>query len=274
MQIFSDDIYCLKAWHCATFDALTKQWDDLTKEILAHKEFPPPGEETFWSELRNLIDPETGNPISYETLRAEVATVIVGGSEAIGYQIAWIITLLASNTHVIDKVLAELKEHKLYGEDARELEFEDLFNLDYVTAVVKEGLRIADISVTASVRTIQENITLMGYRIPKNVVLVYPGNRSINDEKMWKYPRVFMPEKWLGDEDIAHKYFLEFGCGPRDCIGKRYAMMKMRLIVIELCKRYSMELVGTFEECAQNTEEKMSIFAKNGIWMNFSSKNH
>lgn len=101
-------------------DALTDEWTKLTNEILA-KNDPPEGEMPFWHALRTLIHPETNETIAFNTLLAEIATLLVAATDTVGHQISWMVSLLSSHPNIVDKILNELEEHGLYGIHAREV---------------------------------------------------------------------------------------------------------------------------------------------------------
>ena len=45
------------------------------------------------------------------------------------------------------------------------------------------------------------------------------------DPKLFRQPKKFMPERWLGDEGKSlAKWHLAFGKGDRQCIGKQCAL--------------------------------------------------
>jgi len=252
-----------------TINGLTQEWDALTKEIM-QREDPPEGEMPLWHALRTLIDPETGKPLTYETIRAELATVVGAGMDTTGHQLGWILGMLASHPNIVEKLLEELKQHGLYGENARDITFEDLGELKYLAAVIKEGMRIAHIGVRSNVRVVREDRCVLGYRVPKGTEILVPSNRSMYSEADWGDPEVVRPERWLTDEDMSRKCFKVFSAGPRDCVGQRLAMLEIRFAVVKLVTRYHLSMKISFDELLNNTVDGLSIQAADGIWLNAS----
>ena len=72
---------------------------------------------------------------------------------------------------------------------------------------------------------------------------------------LWTQPEAFEPERWLvqGDTteaspDTARQLrtfaaFLPFGAGPRMCIGRGFALVEIKLILIDILQRFALRLV-------------------------------
>lgn len=61
------------------------------------------------------------------------------------------------------------------------------------------------------------------------------------NQKNWKFDaKQFNPENFLPENDISRsKYsFLPFSAGPRNCIGKRYATIAMKIFLIHTIRKY------------------------------------
>lgn len=57
--------------------------------------------------------------------------------------------------------------------------------------------------------------------------------------KVGFYPRVclrFTPEAKANRPQLAH---MPFGWGPRNCIGLRFALLEIKIVLIEILRKYS-----------------------------------
>jgi len=252
-----------------TINALTEEWDALAREII-EKEAPPEGEMPIWYALKSLVDPETGRLLAFESLRAELATLVVAGMDSTGHQLGWILAMLASHPHIADKLLEELRDHGLYGNNAKDITFEDLGELKYLAAVIKEGTRIAHIGMLTNARVAAKDVEMLGHRLPKGTIIFVPSNRSMCSEADWGDPGVVRPERWLTDEDLSHKSFKIFSAGPRDCVGQKLAMLELRFATVKLITRYKLSLDVPFNALLENTVDGLVIEAKDGIWVKVS----
>jgi len=255
----------------AIIGALNAEYDRITTEIL-DRDDPSNDEEPMWFALRNLKDPDTNETIARGRLLSEVATVVIAGMQSTGHQLAWLLGLLACHPHVIDKLLEELEQHGLYGPDAKDVMFEDLGELTYLTAIIKEGMRIGYVITGVLGVFVPKDMTILGYRVPKGAMILCPGTRALHSEEMWGDPEAFRPERWLTGEDMSHKYSLGFSAGPRDCIGQRLAMLEMRLAIIGLVTRYQFRLEGDWKDLMKSAVDGLVIEAKDGVYIHVTPR--
>ena len=65
------------------------------------------------------------------------------------------------------------------------------------------------------------------------------------DKKHWgEDAHSFRPERWLENPDVKrHPFsFIPFSAGARNCIGQRFAMTELRIVVCELIKNFEFSL--------------------------------
>ena len=210
--------------------------------------------------------------MDYDVLLAEVATVVFSGMDTTGHQLAWILGLLAARPDVVGKILDELKQHGMYGDTQKDLQFEDLSQLTYLNAVVKEGIRVAYVLVQIFARSAPRDMNILGYRIPKGTTLLQIGNRAYQIDTDWNDPESFKPERWLNDDAICRLHNLHFSYGPRDCPGQKLAMLEIRIAIIAVFQKYEVSLVGSYADLANNAVAGLAIEAENGLWLNFAPR--
>ena len=257
--------------HREFYFKIVNEWKSLTNTII-NREDPQTDAEPFWYRLKNLVDPTTKTPISASAMILEVATVVVGGMDTTGNQLAWILALLADRPDIVDKILEELAERGLFGAEARDVQFEDLSELCYLTAVIMEGMRVAHVSSASFLRTVPQDMTILGYRIPKGTRIMRIGNRAFNIDVDWENPLSFAPDKWITDRLSCYRENMMFSTGPRDCPGQKLAMLLMRLTIIAIVKRYELQLVGSYRELADSAVTGLVVEAKHGIWVNMTPR--
>ncbi len=54
---------------------------------------------------------------------------------------------------------------------------------------------------------------------------------------------VFCPDRWLNGKSLDLYVFLPFLVGPRMCLGYKFAMLEMKMILIHLLKNFYFEPV-------------------------------
>jgi len=85
------------------------------------------------------------------------------------------------------------------------------------------------------------------------------------DRELWgpEDPYVFYPER---HETKRHPMaYLPFGAGPRLCIGMRFAMIEMKILLVRLLREYSV-LPGEHLETRFNVREG-TVIAPEEVWV-------
>ena len=145
---------------------------------------------------------------------------------------------LAMHPEVQDKVVAEM--NAVFSSDAVEISQDTLQQLRYTEQVIKETLRLAPVGVLMGRETSAE-VTLNGVRIPPNQVIMYNLYAYHRRKDIWgpdadKFdPDRFEPER----AEKRHRFaFVPFLAGQRNCIGHRYAMYSMKIVLLRVLQEY------------------------------------
>lgn len=82
------------------------------------------------------------------------------------------------------------------------------------------------------------------YDIPKGTTLA-SNTWSIHfDERYWRDPEAFLPERWL-DENGKYVFqqngFVPFSMGRRNCIGESFVKVELIVLTAMLLQRYTLE---------------------------------
>jgi len=66
-------------------------------------------------------------------------------------------------------------------------------------------------------------------------------------------PLVYKPQRWARDAEqkIEPSTFIPFMTGARSCLGQRYAMIMMKLVLSHLLRNYYFEPIGERQEKAR-----------------------
>lgn len=94
-------------------------------------------------------------------------------------------------------------------------------------------------------RQATQNIEVAGILIPKDTVIqLSPAVMNLHPSVWGPDSTCFNPDRWehLTDEASRAYAFETFHNGPRVCIGKQLAMMEMKTILVELVKRFRIEM--------------------------------
>lgn len=129
--------------------------------------------------------------------------------------------------------------------------YEMLQNCHYLDAVAKETLRLYPPAQTARHSFDHPDATLGNYKVGGSVLVVncYAIQR---DPDLWgPDAHLFRPDRFLGSSGKALQNsfgFLPFSRGTRDCIGKYFALLEIKIALAALVTRYNGQAVRPDEE--------------------------
>jgi retinoid hydroxylase len=122
---------------------------------------------------------------------------------------------------------------------------EDLKQLTFLEATIKETLRLLPPSSTAT-RRLTKSLVLDGVLYEKGWGVVAEPRIAHRMEAYFREPERFDPDRFLGDRGEGRSYeFIPFGGGVHACLGAQLAMTMGKLFAVLVLQRYDWELLGT-----------------------------
>nr|XP_054759898.1 cytochrome P450 4c3-like [Lytechinus pictus] len=117
--------------------------------------------------------------------------------------------------------------------------------MSYVNCVVKESLRLMP-TVPGIVRNLEDDIIVDGKVVPKGTSIFVNIVGVHRDPEQFPDPARFDPDRFLPDNSAKrHPFaFIPFSAGPRNCIGQRFAMMEVKVIL----RKFSIKSLQTLDE--------------------------
>lgn len=129
---------------------------------------------------------------------------------------------------------------KILPDKSSSLTVENLENIPYLKACVKESIRIYPAGSGTARRT-DHDLEIDGYKIPKGVDFVINTEALMCDSKYFSEADKFLPERWLNDAPTHPFVYLPFGYGPRLCIGKKITDFILEIGLIEVLRNFKVE---------------------------------
>ncbi|KAH7341337.1 cytochrome P450 [Rhizoctonia solani] len=201
-------------------------------------------------EVKNI----DGSPLTRDEIDSEALVTIGAGSDTTSNSLSALCFYVASNPQVQKKLQQELDSIRASA-DVGEFEqtkstygladYEQIKNLPYLNACVKEALRLYSTIGAGLPRVVPagKTLTIAGETFNEGSVISIPSY-STNRSNVWGAdPDTYRPERWLEDSATSlNKYFVPFSTGSRACVGRNLANMDMLLVAAAFFHRYDVEL--------------------------------
>ena len=123
----------------------------------------------------------------------------------------------------------------------------DRDQMPYTAATVYELLRYASLVATLPHAAL-ETVILGEYTIPAGTVIFPYFPAILHDKKFWGDPEVFRPERFLDEsgnllpaDHPNRKHMLQFGAGPRVCVGEAFALKRLFIFTASLVQKFDLQ---------------------------------
>lgn len=209
---------------------------------------------------------ESGNLLSREDIKDNVLAMLIAGHETLTSALTSLCLLLAQHP----KVLAAVKAEQEQLDFPTQLTPDTLKQMTYLEQVIKEVLRIVPPVVRSGSRRVLEDCEINGYQIPKGWNIYYQIPETHQDSQVYSHPDRFDPDRFSPERaEDKQKIFshIPFGGGIRECLGKTFAQLEIKLFAALLVRDHAWELVP-----GQNLERTVLPFSRprDGLKVHFS----
>ncbi|KAG5888996.1 hypothetical protein JTB14_033926 [Gonioctena quinquepunctata] len=195
--------------------------------------------------IRQLLDIQKKQPnfATDEEMMHHLITLYTASEDTITSIVSFTLVLLGMYPNIQNNVINEI--HNIMDNGKLELQESQLNKFDYLDMVIKDVLRLFPIAAFI-VRKAEEDFEIEKWVIPRGCsVMVSIYNIHRNGE-YWEKPNEFYPEHFLPEAvEKRHPYaFMPFSAGPRGCLGKPYAYMAMKIMLITILQDFVVETDG------------------------------
>jgi unspecific monooxygenase len=212
---------------------------------------PAAGLRSIVSHVTQVIGDRVDRPIrgKSETSVLRILLEHIGSSRSVTNEIRTMLSASATSAHLltwIGHLLAADPERQLrlrkeivacgLGRPGVPLSLTRIEALPYLNAVIQEGLRLYPPAPYLVRRRPRR------HRGERSSLMLFSLWAMQRDPARWQHPDEFWPERWEQPQSIPEGAFVPFGLGPRVCVGKHFAMTEVRVILIELLRRYELSL--------------------------------
>jgi len=223
--------------------------EKFTREALKEtKKSDGPASKIF-QESKNKLEKDIGNIILFA----------FAGHDTTGHTLTWLLYEVCKNPKYKEKLMEEIDDYWLKYDEPR---YETFNELPYMTRCITETLRMWPALANGTYRELEKDEEIHGLNDKDGKVKLKKGTycQVINwtrhrNPELWEDPDIFNPEreykdseiwdhKGFGGYNVQSERFSPFTYGPRNCLGKNFSHMEMRLILLYLFKDYDFILTS------------------------------
>jgi cytochrome P450 len=190
-----------------------------------------------------LRDEDSGTALSTQEVFDQCVLSFQAGHETTATALLWWSWLMASHPQAQERAAAEV-DAALMG---RPPDADAVQALPWLTATLKEAMRLYPPVAAIMTRRLTREITLRGVRLPARTLVRVTPWLLHRDPRWWpREPEAFRPERFMAatgsaPDPILRGAYIPFGLGPRVCLGQHFAQLEMNVIAAMLLQRFRLE---------------------------------
>ncbi|KAM9328434.1 cytochrome P450 4F3 [Pholidichthys leucotaenia] len=239
---------------------------------------PAPQRKKDFVDIILLSEDKNGQGLTDEEIQAEADTFMFAGHDTTASAICWTLYNLARHTHYQEKCRQEVVD-LMEGRDEHEIEWEDLSGLPFTTMCIKESLRL-HCPVQAVTRRYTQDMELPGdCTVPAGTICLVSIYGTHHNPAVWANPHEYDPLRFdrANLKSISSHAFIPFSSGPRNCIGQKFAMAELQVVVALTLLRFRLT-PGENPELGSSSGgvrrlPQLVLHAEGGLWLQLESLN-
>ncbi|KAJ5153069.1 Bifunctional cytochrome NADPH reductase [Penicillium canariense] len=232
----------------------SKYWNDvaylrsLSQELVDARKNNPEDKKDLLNALILGRDSQTGKGMTDESIVDNMITFLIAGHETTSGMLSFLFYYLLKTPHAYKKAQEEVD--RVIGR--RKIKVEDMSKLPYITAVMRETLRLKPTAPMIALhahptKNKEDPVTLGGgkYVLQKNEPVVLLLGKMQRDPKVYGPDAdEFRPERMLDEhfEKLPKNAWKPFGNGMRGCIGRPFAWQEALLVVAILLQNFNFQM--------------------------------
>ncbi|XP_039587809.1 cytochrome P450 1A5-like [Passer montanus] len=193
--------------------------------------------------IEQCLDKKTGTNTATQIPKEKIVNLVNdlfgAGFDTVTTALSWSLMYLVTNPNIQRKIQEELD--RTIGWERRP-RLSDRGTLPYTEAFILEMFRHSSFLPFTIPHSTTKDTVLNGYFIPKDRCVFVNQWQVNHDEKLWKDPETFNPERFLSADGTKvnkedGEKVLVFGLGKRRCIGENIARWQVFLFLATLLQQ-------------------------------------
>ncbi|XP_075973976.1 cytochrome P450 9e2-like [Anticarsia gemmatalis] len=215
-----------------------------------------------------------------DDLIAQAVLFLIAGFDTVSTAMTFLLYELALNPEVQDKLAKEIKEFDI--KNGGKFDLKSIQDMPYMDMVVSELLRLWPPAMFLE-RLCNKDYNLgkahkdapQDFVVRKNTGIMIPVYPIHRDPQYFPDPDKFDPERFSeqNKHNIKPFAYMPFGLGPRNCIGSRFALCEVKVMIYQILLH--LELSPCERTCipAELSKDSINIRLKGGHWLRFRVRN-
>ncbi|KAK5644025.1 hypothetical protein RI129_007870 [Pyrocoelia pectoralis] len=217
----------------------------------------------------------TLNKTIVEDITSQAFLLLFSGYETVVSTLTLMIYELTVNSDVQEKLFEEITQ-TLEKYDGI-ISYESIMAMEYLDQTLNETLRLhppsalIDRQATEDYVIEAENPNEKDLLIEKGTPIWILQNAIQTDADNFPNPKKFDPDRFMIKNKLNMKSYsyIPFGAGPRSCLGYRYGLMQVKLIITSLLLNF--ELLPTTKTYVQDSSNTCTV-REHGVWVELNPR--
>ncbi|RLL99169.1 hypothetical protein CFD26_106052 [Aspergillus turcosus] len=174
-----------------------------------------------------------------EELNDDAYVFIVAAADTTGNAMAIAAYNVVSNPEIYERLTAELRGK--FPDPEAKMDFVTLEKLPYLTAVIKEALRLSFGVVGRLPRVVPKSgAEFHGYLFPEGTIVSMSSWMLHRNEDLFPNAETFDPTRWQNPAtcNALEKHLFAFGKGPRQCVGMQLAYSELYITLGRVFRQF------------------------------------
>ncbi|CAF1125621.1 unnamed protein product [Adineta steineri] len=195
--------------------------------------------------FEKIGDTEVETPLIRKITKHEISANIflfmIAGYETTSTALSYATYILATHPEEQRKLQEHIDAHFDPETEHSMPTYENVLEMDYLDMFIRETLRMFPIVPAAINRESTEEFCIENFGIvPKGTLITIDIYNLHFNPDLWGPldPQEFHPERFATKRHPMG--WIPFGAGPRNCVGMRFALLEMKMLLVRLLKTYSL----------------------------------
>lgn len=182
---------------------------------------------------------QSGVVLSEQEVKEQVDTIMFEGHDTTAAGSSFFLSMMGCHPEIQEKVIQELDE--IFGDSDRPATFQDTLEMKYLERCLLETLRLyPPVPIIARKMNTDVRLASGDYVVPAGATVVVATIKMHRQPHIYPNPDVFNPDNFLPENTANRHYyaFVPFSAGPRSCVGRKYAMLKLKIVLSTIMRNF------------------------------------